>query len=46
MIEDAQVPNRLEIKERSQEIYTEATRNPFEVMDQKGKKGKGLGLKK
>lgn len=38
VMEDSQVPNRMEIKARSQEIYMEATRNPFEVVEPKGKK--------
>ncbi|KAL0280410.1 UNVERIFIED_CONTAM: hypothetical protein PYX00_001705 [Menopon gallinae] len=40
ILEDAQVPNRNEIKARSHEIYLEATRNPLELLEVKGKKGR------
>lgn len=40
-MEDPQVPNRLEIKARSQDIYAEATRNPYEAPDaSKGRKSR------
>ncbi|KAK6629025.1 hypothetical protein RUM43_002842 [Polyplax serrata] len=46
VMEDSQVPNRMEIKARSQEIYIEATRNPFEVVEVKGRSKKGGKKKK